>query len=125
MSVSIRVSFPLPPTTNNLYFSIKTKSGTSRRVLTSQARTWKEKAAQVVADAAAAPGWTLGQKQPYRVEISFSATRPFSWDLDGRLKLLLDAIAAGLGVDDRYIIGMIIEKKRADHDLVAACIYPA
>src|SRR5215210_2473451 len=92
----------LPPTFNNAYPTAQH----GRRFLTPAAKTWKAGAALQIRNAAALAGFSLPAKTPYYVDAEFFGPRVWGYDLDGRAKLLLDAISAALGVDDRYVSGL-------------------
>lgn len=102
----------LPPSLNNLYATIEVK-GHSRRVLTSRAAGWKERAALVMRNAAQHQRWTVAQKTPLAIEVRYSAPNVLQWDLDGKPKLLLDALCDAFGIDDRYVMTLNQVKTRA------------
>lgn len=92
---SVTVRLPtLPPGANNAYFNVK-----RGRVLSPEARTWKE-----------AAGWFTKQamagveplRPPVRVAL-FAYGLSRRRDLDGVIKLAQDAVCEALGIDDRYV----------------------
>lgn len=102
----------LPPSLNNLYATIEVQ-GRSRRVLTSAATSWKARAALVMRNAAQHQRWTIARKTPFHVEVRYAAPNVLQWDLDGKPKLLLDALCDAFGIDDRYVMALYQTKARA------------
>ena len=103
----------LPPGVNNLYWNIYGRG----RVLTTQARQWRDEMQLLVRQAAMRRGLAWHRTTRLAVEIEVSSPRLWTFDLDGRLKLALDALAAGLGVDDRYIVQLQARKIRGPERL--------
>jgi Holliday junction resolvase RusA-like endonuclease len=101
----------LPPSLNNLYATIEVK-GRSRRILSSAANDWKHQAAWTMVAAAREQGWTVETKVPLRVEVIYAAPDVLRWDLDGKIKLLLDSFCLAFGVDDRYVMSLNQSKAR-------------
>lgn len=92
---SITIRLPsLPPGTNGLYPTVG-----NRRVLSAEARAWKEQA-----------GWLTRQAltgvepltPPLTVSL-FAYGLSRKRDLDGCLKIAIDAVCEAMGVDDRYV----------------------
>jgi Holliday junction resolvase RusA-like endonuclease len=101
----------LPPSLNNLYATIEVK-GRSRRILSSAANDWKRQAAWTMFAAAREQGWAVEAKVPLSVEVIYTAPDVLRWDLDGKIKLLLDAFSFAFGVDDRYVMSLRQSKAR-------------
>lgn len=97
----------LPPSLNNLYATVN-----GRRVLTSAARAWKGATAWEIKAAALAQGWAIAPKTPLAVTVAYSAPDVLRWDLDGKAKLLLDALCEAFGIDDRYVMTLAQSKAR-------------
>jgi len=101
----------IPPSLNNLYATIEVK-GRSRRVLSSAAHDWKRTAGMIIRNAATLQQWTCARKTPLYVEILFASPTVLRWDLDGKTKLLIDALCEAMGLDDRYVMRLDLTKAR-------------
>jgi hypothetical protein len=101
----------MPPSLNNAYVTITTKSS-SRRVLSGEAKAWKEGATLQIQSIASRAGWSMVKKTPMRVSILYRAPNVLVWDLDGKAKLLIDAAMEALGLDDRYVMALHQSKER-------------
>ncbi|ACK81203.1 RusA family crossover junction endodeoxyribonuclease [Methylorubrum extorquens] len=100
---SVEIRFPLPPSTNSLYFNV---AGGRRK--TPRYRAWRQQAALLID--VQRPGRMAG---PCDVTIYLP---PFSGDADNRIKPCLDAaVAAGVLADDgqRYVRRALVEVDRA------------
>lgn len=91
----LEVTLPLPPSLNHQYHRLH-----GRVVLTGQARTYRDEAAWLVR---AAADRQPGVASRLRVIVRFRFGDRRRRDLDNPLKLLLDAVCTGLGVDDSQI----------------------
>lgn len=96
----------LPPTVNHAYRHVA--GGGKQR--TAAAVAWQ--AGAILAIRAAAPGAGLQKPTPWGAAIHLVAADVYRWDLDNRVKVLLDALAAGLGLDDRYCTALQVTKAR-------------
>ena len=101
----------MPPSLNNLYKSITVK-GVTRRVMSNSARAWKDGAVLVIRAAGRFQGFDIAPKQPFAIEVQYTAPNVLVWDLDGKAKLLIDAFCDAFGVDDRYLMEMRQRKQR-------------
>ena len=88
----------LPPSTNMAY-----KCGKGRFYKTTECKDWQAQAAL--------PIGAKHNKNPYDWTKKFLACSLFffdksvlTWDIDGRIKPVLDCLSAKLGFDDRYIV---------------------
>ena len=99
----------LPPATNHLYPSGRD----GRRHLSAEGRAW----GQMVADecmAARVPPFIGRTHLHLRVDIDFVGMTDRR-DIDGGVKILLDALAEALGFDDRWIDELhVCRRRRAD-----------
>jgi Holliday junction resolvase RusA-like endonuclease len=102
----------IPPSLNNLYANVEIE-GKSRRVLSSAANDWKRSAAWTIKAAAMEQGWTCEKKVPLFVEVFYASPSVLRWDLDGKPKLLLDALCEAFGLDDRYVMTLNQMKARS------------
>lgn len=108
---TLRLTLPLPPGVNNQYVTVG-----KRRVLSKQAKAFHREAGVVVGEkrsqGAIDEGWLAKlQEQPLACDLVFYFETPFRRDLDGGLKITLDAVCTLLGLDDRYIVSLTLEKR--------------
>lgn len=108
---TLRLRLPLPPGVNNQYVTVG-----KRRVLSTNAKQFRRAVATtlqpMLRDGRIAPEWldTL-KEQPLVVDLAFYFESPYKRDLDGGLKIALDALCDTLGLDDRYIVSLTLEKR--------------
>jgi Holliday junction resolvase RusA-like endonuclease len=95
----------LPPALNHAY----TPTARGPR-LTAGARAWQEGAALALRAAVRHPA--SDRRARLVVRVTLTSPRPLSFDVDGRLKLILDALSTALGVDDRYVMSLAVTKAR-------------
>lgn len=106
---SLTVELPrLPPSSNNAYMNTYGRG----RALTPEARTWKAAAILLIRHAAVAAGFTPAPRTSLRLEIHLSLPAVRRSDASGRIKLLEDAVAAAIGIDDRYVDELVVTKRR-------------
>ena len=108
---TLRLTLPLPPGVNNQYVTVG-----KRRVLSGPAKSFRRSvAAQVRAgfdSGLISANWVDEVRaQPLACDLTFYFETPFKRDLDGGLKIALDALLEALQLDDRYIVSMTLEKK--------------
>ena len=108
---TLRLTAPLPPGVNNQYATVR-----GRRVLSREARTFRRSVAGIVRDGFSSglvtQAWVdAAEKQPLACDIIFYFTTPYRRDLDGGLKIALDALLDALGLDDRYIVTITLTKQ--------------
>ena len=101
----------MPPSLNNAYATV-TNRGVSRRVMTSSARSWKDTATILIRNAGRLNGFDIAPKQPFAIEVLYTAPNVLQWDLDGKPKLLLDSLCDAFGIDDRYLMELHQRKQR-------------
>lgn len=96
----------LPPSTNTAY-----RISRGRMYISKEGNDWAEKAALII-------GAKHGE-DPYewkgrdlQVSFTFYGPHPLRWDVDGRIKLALDTLAAKLDFDDRYIQAVHARKQK-------------
>jgi crossover junction endodeoxyribonuclease RusA len=108
---TFRVVLPLPPGVNNQYVSVG-----RRRVLSTPAKSFNRDVIKVIsalklngdllpATERALAGSLLGVYLVYYFET------PHRRDLDGGLKITLDALGRALGFDDRAVVDLHLSKK--------------
>jgi Holliday junction resolvase RusA-like endonuclease len=98
----------LPPTTNASY-----KTGQGRFYMTAEAKAWKL-ATSLLVKAARLADWR--DVKELLVIVTFHMTRPAQRDVDGMVKLLLDAVADGLGFNDKRVASLFVSKEKAAAD---------
>lgn len=94
----LALTLPLAPSVNHCYLT--TKMG--RRILTDEGRSYMEVAALTARNAAQLTGWQYQPKAPLALILRFFFERD-NRDLDNAIKLTLDALAFGLGFNDRAV----------------------
>lgn len=108
---TLRLTLPLPPSVNQQYATVN-----GRRVLSATARRFRRDVAALMRTQASSPRWptrwlaTL-PNQPLACDLVFYFTTPFQRDLDGGLKIALDAVLEALDLDDRYVVALTLEKR--------------
>ena len=109
--VSLSLTLPLPPGVNNQYVTVG-----KRRVLSKPAQAFKRDVTKLLAGMR-----ERGELDPV-VEKAFGASligayftfyfeTPMRRDLDGGLKIALDALATSLGFDDRSVVDIHLTKQ--------------
>src|SRR5215204_7043502 len=97
---TFRIVLPLPPGVNNQYVSVG-----RRRVLSAPARTFNRDVAKVIAAQRTSGKLTTATERALAdsllgVYLVFFFETPHRRDLDGGLKICLDALARTIGFDD-------------------------
>jgi len=116
----LRVKIPTSPSANSAYRNVRAVG----RVLTVKARKWQQVAVAIVRVTACIAGFdpkTLEGKIEVVLHVGFASLetgrgakhRFKTIDLDNRIKLTIDAVMSGLGLDDR-IVWRIVAEKRVD-----------
>ncbi len=109
--VALALTLPLPPGVNNQYLTVG-----RRRVLSKPAQAFNRDVAKAV-DLARRDGLvTPTAEAALRVSLlgvylTFYFTTPMRRDLDGGLKIALDALAEALGFDDRAVVDLHLTKQ--------------
>ena len=109
--VSLRFTLPLPPGVNNQYVTVD-----RRRVLSGPATAFKRDVTKVVErarlDNVVTPATDQALKDAFLgVYLTFYFETPKRRDLDGGLKIALDALCTALGVDDRMVVDIHLTKR--------------
>jgi crossover junction endodeoxyribonuclease RusA len=110
-SVHLRLTLPLPPGVNNQYVTMG-----GRRVLSKPAQAFNKDVAKIVEQARAkgeiVPGAETALKDALiGVYLTFYFETPNRRDLDGGLKIALDALCRALGIDDRAVVDLHLTKR--------------
>ncbi len=108
---TLRLTLPLPPGVNNQYVTVG-----KRRVLSKPAKAFHRAAGVVVREkrgrGAIDDGWLESLHElPLACDLVFYFETPYKRDLDGGLKITLDAVCTLLNLDDRYIVSLTLEKR--------------
>lgn len=109
--ITLTLTLPLPPGVNNQYVTVG-----RRRVLSKPAQAFRRDVAKLIARArqddqitpaaeAALHGALLG------VYLTFYFETPMRRDLDGGLKIALDALCDALDLDDRAVVDLHLTKR--------------
>jgi crossover junction endodeoxyribonuclease RusA len=109
--VTLAFELPLPPGVNNQYVTVG-----KRRVLSASAQKFHREAAKRFAalrlDGTIRPAAEAALREALvGVYLTFYFETPMRRDLDGGLKISLDAIARGLGFDDRAVVDLHLTKR--------------
>jgi crossover junction endodeoxyribonuclease RusA len=108
---TFQIVLPLPPGVNNQYVSVG-----RRRVLSAPARTFNRDVAKVIAAQRTSGKLTTATERALAdsllgVYLVFFFETPHRRDLDGGLKICLDALARTIGFDDRAVVDLHLSKK--------------
>ncbi len=109
--VTLRLTLPLPPGVNNQYVTAG-----KRRVLSKPAKAFKDEVTKLLLNHRERNRITAAQERELKtsyigVYMTFFFETPLKRDLDGGLKIALDAIAAGLEFDDRKVVDIHLTKR--------------
>lgn len=108
---TLTIELPLPPGVNNQYLTVG-----RRRVLSKSAKTFKSDVAKLI-DRLRNQGALSGQVEStllsslLGVYLTFYFETPRRRDLDGGLKIALDALATAIGFDDRDVVDLHLTKQ--------------
>ena len=110
-SVTLRLTLPLPPGVNNQYVTVGRK-----RVLSKPAQTFNKDVAKIVGQSRAKgeihPAMEAALKDALiGIYLTFYFETPNRRDLDGGLKIALDALCRALGIDDRAVVDLHLTKR--------------
>ena len=111
MTVALKLTLPLPPSVNHQYVTVG-----DRRVLSKEAQAFKRNVKKLIErarmDFAISAEAEAALKQSLLgVYLVFYFETPFKRDLDGGLKIALDAACGALGLDDRTIVDLHLTKQ--------------
>jgi crossover junction endodeoxyribonuclease RusA len=108
---ALKLTLPLPPSVNHQYVTVG-----NRRVLSKEAQAFKRNVKKLIERermdfAISGEAEVALQKALLGVYMTFYFETPFKRDLDGGLKIALDAVCGALGIDDRAIVDMHLTKQ--------------
>jgi crossover junction endodeoxyribonuclease RusA len=109
--VSLTLTLPLPPGVNNQYVTVG-----NRRVLSKAAQAFKRDVGKLVARLRETGDLPPETEDAFReaflgVYLTFHFETPNRRDLDGGLKIALDALCRALGLDDRAVVDLHLTKR--------------
>ncbi|MFW6074130.1 MAG: RusA family crossover junction endodeoxyribonuclease [Chloroflexota bacterium] len=108
---TLKVILPLPPSVNNQYVTAG-----RRRVLSKEAKAFKRSVAAIVRDRRMKspqeePLIESLKGEPFACDLTFYFETPYKRDLDGGLKIALDAVCEALELDDRRVVSLTLTKQ--------------
>ena len=108
---TLQLTLPLPPSVNNQYVTVG-----RRRVLSREAKAFRRDVATIVRDllikGAIQESWLADLRgQTFACDLVYYFETPFKRDLDGGLKIALDALCDALELDDRYAVSLTLTKQ--------------
>jgi crossover junction endodeoxyribonuclease RusA len=108
---TLRLVLPLPPGVNNQYLTVG-----KRRVLSAPAKAFHRDVARHISSLRTSGALSPATEQAFAestigVYLVFFFETPHRRDLDGGLKITLDALSRTLGFDDRAIVDLHLSKK--------------
>jgi crossover junction endodeoxyribonuclease RusA len=109
--ITLRLVLPLPPGVNNQYVSAG-----NRRVLSGPARAFKRNVGKLVGALRSSGKLAPGEERAVAgshlgIYLVYFFETPRKRDLDGGLKITLDALADALGFDDRDVVDLHLTKR--------------
>ncbi len=109
--ISLALVLPLPPGVNNQYVTVG-----NRRALSKPARAFRKDVTVLVermrSNGEVTPAIEAALKRELLgVYLTFYFTSPMRRDLDGGLKIALDALGDTLGFDDRHVVDLHLVKQ--------------
>lgn len=109
--ISLKFTVPLPPSINSQYLTVG-----RRRVLSKTAKSFKADVKKIVERHRAAGAFTVQHELAMRgsllgIYLTFHFETPFRRDLDGGLKVALDALCEAIGLDDRMVVDLQLLKR--------------
>jgi crossover junction endodeoxyribonuclease RusA len=108
---TIRLTLPLPPSINSQYVTVG-----RRRVLSKDAKAFKTDVRKLVDHMRSSGQIQAGLEVEFLgsligAYLTFHFETPFRRDLDGGLKIALDAVCEALGIDDRMVVDLHLVKQ--------------
>jgi crossover junction endodeoxyribonuclease RusA len=108
---NFQIVLPLPPGVNNQYVSVG-----RRRVLSAAAKSFNRDVAKVIAAERSSGRLSTATERALAdallgIYLVYFFETPHRRDLDGGLKICLDALARTIGFDDRAVVDLHLSKK--------------
>lgn len=109
--IRLHFSLPVPPSVNNQYLTVG-----RRRVLSAPAKAFKRDVKKTIERARLDGTISVATEESLKssllgVYLTFYFETPLKRDLDGGLKIALDALCEALGVDDRTVVDLHLTKQ--------------
>jgi crossover junction endodeoxyribonuclease RusA len=109
--VTLRLTLPMPPSVNSQYVTVG-----KRRVLSAPAKAFGRDVAKLIEGLRRSGVVTPALERALGdallgVYLTFHFETPYRRDLDGGLKITLDALGRALGFDDRTVVDLHLTKK--------------
>ena len=110
-ATTFRIVLPLPPGVNNQYVSVG-----RRRVLSAPAKSFNRDVAKLIAALQSSGQLSTATERALAnsllgVYLVYFFETPHRRDLDGGLKITLDALGRAIGFDDRAVVDLHLSKK--------------
>jgi crossover junction endodeoxyribonuclease RusA len=108
---TLSVILPLPPGVNNQYVTVG-----RRRVLSAPAKAFHRDVKRIVATLRSKGSLSASSERAFAdallgVYLTYYFETPLKRDLDGGLKITLDALGSCLGFDDRHVVDLHLTKR--------------
>ena len=109
--ISLHLVLPLPPGVNNQYLTIG-----RRRVLSAQAKSFNRDVAKSIASLRSSGRLAPSVEKAILdsllgIYLVYYFETPLKRDLDGGLKITLDALGSAIGFDDRTVVDLHVSKR--------------
>lgn len=101
----------VPMSANNLYVNNPKTNG---RYLKKEAKEWKAQAIEIIKTQALDQGFFRAPKTELEVFVVIYHPQILRFDIAGKEKLILDAIAEATGIDDRYVMDLHLTKRKGE-----------
>jgi crossover junction endodeoxyribonuclease RusA len=110
-TISLQITLPLPPGVNNQYVTVG-----RRRVLSQAASAFNRDVTKLVANLRSRGELPVATEKALAtsllgVYLAYFFETPHRRDLDGGLKITLDALGRALGFDDRAVVDLHLSKR--------------
>ena len=107
----LHLTLPMPPSINAQYVTVG-----RRRVLSAPAKAFHKDVKKMIAAARKSGALSPSMEGELQgallgVYLTFYFETPFRRDLDGGLKISLDAVCTALGIDDRVVVDLHLSKQ--------------
>ena len=108
---TLKLTLPLPPSINSQYVTVG-----RRRVLSKTAKSFKSDVRKLIERLRSAGDIPPALEAEFQgsligAYLTFHFETPFRRDLDGGLKIALDAVSDALGIDDRMVVDLHLVKQ--------------
>ena len=104
----------VPPSANHMYVNNPRTRG---RFISKEAKSWKEGASTIIKNEIQQQQWTVPPKTSLRVSVIIQHPYILRFDVAGKEKALLDALSDAIGVDDRYVMELVLKKQKGEEQV--------